>query len=173
MAGYPSAPLIEDSVNCGVFTLRTPTTRGNILVVGNALDTLALQREFDPKCCVEFAGRAARITQLIRDDPELTWQTKYTGPKLVEYQAQCTGTKYYSMWATPIVCIVLALILFFGSLPNAVDGLMNGLVFSITAGVLGLSFLLGMQLRRCARRGMEEELDCRAPPSVVTQSLLT
>jgi hypothetical protein len=83
--------LAVDTYDYGVISLRVPTARGNILVVNDAFDLPALRREIKRECCTcgdILRGRTGRITQLIRDDSELTPHSKETALELVLFYSE-------------------------------------------------------------------------------------
>jgi hypothetical protein len=79
------APLVENDDVFEDLRLRTPTLRGNVIVVDNVIDPRALEIEIEDKCCEDqFALRArrARIAELIMDDSELSWDSKKAAIRL-------------------------------------------------------------------------------------------
>jgi hypothetical protein len=84
----------------GIFTLRTQTRRGNILVVDNAVVPAAFEEELARECCLDnVEDRADRIRSIIRSDVELAPRQKEIGIELVSLHTRCTGQEAFP-WVT-------------------------------------------------------------------------
>jgi hypothetical protein len=64
-------PFLENDSECGIVNLRTPTARGNILVVNGFLSLPAVAQEIQSDSLTVQENRSQRIAQLIREDTEL------------------------------------------------------------------------------------------------------
>jgi hypothetical protein len=98
----------------GIGDLRTPTARGNILVVDNAFDLRALRREVDKECCSDGltpSNRMTRIEGLVERDSQLTSHTKETILELLPlyFRYGMTNFYIYMFWLVGIVCLLIGL----------------------------------------------------------------
>jgi hypothetical protein len=158
-----SSPIFEDYYNCGIFTLRTPTVRGNVLVVNNVFDFRAIEGEVKEGCSDWLTPRVERIAALIREDRELTPNVKFAALKLLPlYQKRVDCVS---------ICLgVVTVIFFLAAVGLIVPGVLSmNAIFWSGIGVLFISVFcaIGLGLHRWflwrKTRPLEEEL--RAQPS--------
>jgi uncharacterized membrane protein YciS (DUF1049 family) len=110
---FPDDPFNPDAPDCGVLSLRTPTERGNVLVVDNVLDLRALELEVKRNCCESTSDRELRITYLLLGDRELKWQAKMIAPKLLPLYSGSVGICNKIVFVISIVIMILGAPIFY------------------------------------------------------------
>jgi hypothetical protein len=160
------APLIDNDDLCGVFGLRTATVRGNVLVVENAIDPRALEREIEEQCCEDLFARRYRITGLIINDAELSQHSKDMALSLVPVDRRA------------LACSVLRLVLSVGPcLASGIACLRSEFSCRVVLGALffapgGITLLLAgatVCYECSSARRIEKELTSRLQHAIGTE----
>jgi hypothetical protein len=102
--GTESADVDSVTEDYGIVSLRMPTSRGNILVIGNVLDIEAARRDLKQQSGEDVDGRRKRIMALIEEDTELSERSKEIAEfLLVKWPNQFTGFLILLVWV--VVCL--------------------------------------------------------------------
>jgi hypothetical protein len=125
----------------GIVSLRMPTTRGNILVIGNVLDIEAARRDLKGPDIENVHSRRDRIMALIEEDTELSERCK----EIAKFLLVTWPSDFELFWTAlvaSILCLpagVLILILVLSSSPGVQQG--TGELFQAGIVLAGFGFV--------------------------------
>jgi hypothetical protein len=160
-------PIETLAENSGFSDLRSPTARGNTLVVGSRIDPQSLRLEVRDRQTHELRSRI--ILQLIDNDPDLAPLSKEIVRKLLPlYRESDSAFCPFSVGVLFIMCGGLMFGL--GSDSPAISG--GGIALMVTSVVVFI--IIGVLLSRESneRRGLEKQLEDACTGSIQGDPLL-
>jgi hypothetical protein len=178
VAVLPSTTGTASSSRYGLTSLRTATGRGNILVVGNAIDPRALERELKNNCCRCYELQslpATFVRQLIQEDPELTPHSKETALQLLPFYSgdDCYHSKMSCLHWTGLVWLLCAVSMLIPAVVVDID-----MMVIISLALLSVPPLLYLIIGACwlcasrERQRLETELTGGRSGRIVNQPLM-